>query len=204
MFENQFGLLVLKEACWQLPHKKVGRRDHVCTCWQLVDLANQKDGLESVVEWPIRWISWHHGDADGTLELGWPWRCRGKTGNVMASSVRVCFCDNGRFPWQRVLPALNSNWENKREGGVTGWTTALDWELAWSDSLAAGKELVTGSKVPSDLLQLKSGHSENLDLTRLFLVLRYSSSKYNSSMKRLDVNRSPPRCISAIPRDVKT
>ena len=48
----------------------------------------------------------------------------------------------------------------------------LDWELARSDSLAAGKELVTDSKVPSGLLQLKSGHSENLDLTRLFFVLR--------------------------------
>ena len=98
-------------------------------------------------------------------------------------------CDNGLFPWQGVFPLWTLTGGNEREWGLTGWTTALDWELARSDSLAAGKELVTGSKVPSDLLQPKSGHSENLDFTHLFFVLHYSSSKYNSSMKRLDVNR---------------
>ena len=69
------------------------------------------------------------------------------------------------------FPALNSNWENERIRGLTGWTTALDLgiQLAQSDSLAAGEELATGSKVPSDLLQLKSGHAENLDFTLLFL-----------------------------------
>ena len=91
--------------------------------------------------------------------------------------------------WQPVFPLWTLTGENERERGLTGWTTALDWELARSDSLAAGKELVTGPKVPSDLLQLKSGHSENLDFIHLFFVLRYSSSKYNSSMKFLDVNR---------------
>ena len=58
-------------------------------------------------------------------------------------------CDNGLF----LLWTLTG--ENELKRGLTGWTTVLDWELAWSDSLAAGKELVTGSKVPSDLLQLK-------------------------------------------------
>ena len=94
------------------------------------------------------------------------------------------------FPVTRVFPLWTLTGENERERGLTGWATALDWELTRSDSLAARKELVTGSKVPSDLLQLKSGHSENLDFTHLFFVLHYSSSKYNSSMKRLDVN--PP------------
>ena len=100
--------------------------------------------------------------------------------------------------------------ENGRERGLTGWTTALDWELARSDSLAAGKELVTGSKVPSDLLQLKSGHSENLDFTRLFFVPSCTTldvTTYNVVMKivvrrtsvnliRRGVNRYPRRCKS--------
>ena len=98
-------------------------------------------------------------------------------------------CDNGLFLLcQRAFPLWTLTGENERERGLTGWTTALDWEFARSDSFAAGKKLVTGSKVPSDLLQLKSGHSENLDFTHLFFVLHYSSSKYNSSMKRLDVS----------------
>ena len=37
-------------------------------------------------------------------------------------------------------------------------------------------KLVTGSKVRLDLLQLKSGHLENLDFTRLFFVLHYLGS----------------------------
>ena len=100
--------------------------------------------------------------------------------------------------------------ENGRERGLTGWTTALDWELARSDSLAAGKELVTGSKVPSDLLQLKSGHSENLDFTRLFFVPSCTTldvTTYNVVMKIVvrrasvnlihrGVNRYPRRCKS--------
>ena len=74
-----------------------------------------------------------------------------------------------------VLTLLTLTRVNGREKGLTGWTTALYWELPRSDSLVAGKELVMGSKVPSDLLQLKSGHSENLDFTRLFFVLHYLS-----------------------------
>ena len=91
-------------------------------------------------------------------------------------------CDTGFFP----LWALT--WENEHERGLTGWTTALDWELARSDSLAAGKELVTGSKIPSDLLQLKSGHSENLDFTHLFFVLR--SAVYPLAVQLLMLNRT--------------
>ena len=78
-------------------------------------------------------------------------------------------CDNGFFRSE-----LSLSREDERERGLTGWTAALDWELARSDSLAARKELVTGFKVPSDLLQLKSGHSESLDFTHLFFVLRYT------------------------------
>ena len=78
-----------------------------------------------------------------------------------------------------IVPLLTG--ENERiSRGLIGWATVLDWELARSVSLAAGKELFTGSKVPSDLLHLKSGHSENLDFTRLFYVLRYTSLLYNS------------------------
>ena len=56
--------------------------------------------------------------------------------------------------------ALNCNWV-----GDCAWG-----RLGRSNSLAAGEELVTGPKVPSDLLQLKSGHSNNLDFTRLLFV----------------------------------
>ena len=52
----------------------------------------------------------------------------------------------------------------------------LTRELVRGDLLAAGEELVTGFKVPSDPLELNSGHSENLDFTPLFFVLRYTSS----------------------------
>ena len=65
-------------------------------------------------------------------------------------------------------------------------------ELARGDSLAAGEELVTGSKVPSDLLQLKSGQSENWDFTRLFILRTESHafSMYNTLIvNRRDVNR---------------
>ena len=76
--------------------------------------------------------------------------------------------------------------------GLTGWTTALDWKLARS-SLAAGKELVMGSKIPLDLLQLKSGHLENLDYTRLF-----SAVHIRPSCKTLDVKSAATR-VRALP-----
>jgi len=63
-------------------------------------------------------------------------------------------CDNG-------FSALNSKMG----------TTALRERLARSNSLPAAEELVTGSKAPSDLLQLKSGHSENFNFTRFLTVL---------------------------------
>ena len=100
--------------------------------------------------------------------------------NENRSKVRLC--EIFTTVWQRAFPLWPRGfllWTltggNGRERGLTGWTPALDWELArsdWSDSLVAGKELVTGSKVLSDLLQLESGHSENLDFPRLFFVLR--------------------------------
>ena len=42
------------------------------------------------------------------------------------------WCDNG-------FSALNSNRgnANERVRGLTGWTTALDWELTWSDGVTA-------------------------------------------------------------------
>ena len=46
-------------------------------------------------------------------------------------------------------------------------TCMLDWELVRSNLIAAEEELVTGSKVPSNLLQLKSEDPENLDYVRL-------------------------------------
>ena len=51
--------------------------------------------------------------------------------------------------------ALNSKWENGRLRGLTGRTTALWERSAQSDSLVAGEELVTLSKVRSDLAQLE-------------------------------------------------
>lgn len=62
--------------------------------------------------------------------------------------------------------ALNSNWGKQME-------------LALRDSLAAGKEYVTGSKVALDRLQLKSGLLKNLDLTGLFFVLCCTFLMYN-------------------------
>ena len=55
-------------------------------------------------------------------------------------------------------------------------------ELARSNSLAAEEELVTGSKIQSDLLQLKLGHLENMEFARLFFVVCYTSSMYNPLM----------------------
>ena len=55
-------------------------------------------------------------------------------------------------------------------------------ELARSNSLAAEEELVTGSKIQSDLLQLKLRHLEKMEFARLFFVVCYTSSMYNPLM----------------------
>ena len=51
--------------------------------------------------------------------------------------------------------ALNSKWENGRLRGLNGRTNALWERLAQSNSFVAGEELVTLSKVRSDLAQLE-------------------------------------------------
>ena len=55
--------------------------------------------------------------------------------------------------WQRVFPLWTLNWGKrtcKMPGNFAGELCLTPWELARNNSLAAGKTLVTGSKVPSD------------------------------------------------------
>ena len=73
--------------------------------------------------------------------------------------------------WKRDFLLWTLTGENGNQlTGLTGLTTALGERLARSHSLAAEEEQVAGSKVPLDLLQLKSGHLESLDFERLFFV----------------------------------
>ena len=76
---------------------------------------------------------------------------------------------------QLTASALNSKL------GRTGYEgpnrlVRLTRELVRKTCLLRERNFSRGFKVPSDLLELKSGHSENLDFTRLFFVLRYTSS----------------------------
>ena len=84
---------------------------------------------------------------------------------------------------QRFFPLLPFTGENERIRDLTDWTTALDWELARSDSLSAGEELVTGSKST-----VRSATAEIRTLRELGLhTFIFSTSLYVFNVQLFDV-----------------